>query len=101
MITDLTDKIEKVLQDVPDSRNDDIILTLEIWRRYYSNFLYTAKDGNMYVKLDNIKFLPREDHIKRIRAKIQNEYFKYLPTKISVAEQRKMNIEKWRQYART
>lgn len=52
------------------------------------------------VELKNIMDLPREDNVKRIRAKIQNEEKKYLPTSLEVAKQRKINEEDWRAWSK-
>lgn len=52
------------------------------------------------VELGKIMELPREDNIKRIRAKIQNEEHKYLPTTLEVARQRKINEEDWKAWSR-
>lgn len=52
------------------------------------------------VELGSIINLPREDNIKRIRAKIQNEEHKYLPTTLEVARQRKIAEEDWRAWSR-
>lgn len=52
------------------------------------------------VELAKIVDLPREDHIKRIRAKIQNEEKKFLPTTEEVRRQRKISEEDWRAWSK-
>lgn len=52
------------------------------------------------IELGKIMDLPREDNIKRIRAKIQNEEHKYLPTTLEVARQRKISEEEWKAWSR-
>ena len=52
------------------------------------------------VELKNIMDLPREDNVKRIRAKFQNEEKKYLPTTLEVARQRKISEEEWRAWSK-
>jgi len=53
---------------------------------------------DLCVRLEYIKELPREDHVKRIRAKIQNEEGRLLPTRWEVAKQRKIEEQKWRAF---
>lgn len=91
---DLRDMVEKVLQDVPETRNSDITLMIEVWKRFYSHKLQ-----GMAVALQDLYELPREDNIKRLRAKF-NEYGKYLPTSWEVAQQRRIDEGVWREYMR-
>lgn len=53
------------------------------------------------VELKNIMDLPREDNVKRIRAKFQNEKKMYLPTSLEVAKQRKISDEEWRAWSKS
>lgn len=94
----LVRQILKVLEEVPESRNSDITLTIEIWTRYYSEHLVQGKTGRYAVILEELFNIPREDIIKRLRAKIQNDELKFLPTSLAVAKQRKINEEVWRKY---
>ena len=96
-----------VLEAVPKSRDSDQYLTLCIWNRYYPQYVReievenphdTNKSKVKMVALVDIMHLPREDNVKRIRAKIQNEEHKFLPTSLEVAKQRKINEEVWRKY---
>lgn len=48
------------------------------------------------VLLEDLFDLPREDNVKRIRAKF-NEEGLYLPTSEEVAKRRNMNIPEWRE----
>lgn len=94
---DLTRKVEAVLRDIPETRNSDIRLTIEIWKRYYPHKLIQgAKTQRLVVPLDELYNLPREDNVKRIRAQFQNDRLKYLPTTWEVAKKRKINEEVWR-----
>ena len=79
------------------SRNSDIRLTHVIWARYYPKYVKTI-DGKMYVEMKAMYDLPREDNIKRIRAKIQNELHEFLPTDPEVAKKRGWEIDEWREY---
>lgn len=93
----LKKKVEAVLRDNESARNSDITLTIEIWKRFYANDLIkSATSERLAVPLDKLYDLPREDNVKRIRAHIQNDQLKYLPTTIEVARQRKINEEVWR-----
>lgn len=102
-------RVAHVLENYPETRNDDVDLTLTIWRLFYRGALQTADGANaaryvpqdgerLYVALDGIKELPREDHVKRIRAAFQNDLKnpRWLPTLESVAIARRMNIDNWR-----
>ena len=88
----LKDKILKVLENYPATRNDDIMLTLYIWREFYPTRIHRDEKKQAYVYVKDIIDLPREDHVK-----IQNEENLFLPTDVRVAEQRFRNIENWRE----
>ena len=86
------------LETYPATRNSDIALTIQIWKSYYGDKLYFSdKTKQWYVKLDYLFDLPREDNVKRIRAKIQNEEGLFLPTDEEVIKQRKLEEKMWRQ----
>lgn len=109
--SELTKQILEVLENTPASRDSDQYLTLCIWNRYYPKYIKDEPTGEMgedgvekvvkYVALKDIMQLPREDNVKRIRAKIQNEQNKFLPTSWVVAKQRKINETVWRDWSRT
>jgi hypothetical protein len=93
----LKNQIESVLRENPETRNSDISLTIEIWKKYYPHLIVRGKiSGENAVYLKDIFALPREDHVKRIRATFQNEEHKYLPTNSGVRKQRKISEEIWR-----
>jgi hypothetical protein len=93
----LKEKILKTLSLYPETRDCDIELTTRIWKEYYPKKLkYREADARYYVALDDLLLIPREDHIKRIRAVIQNEEHKYLPRKMEVRKKRKIAEEEWR-----
>lgn len=85
-------KVEQVLEDDLDSRNSDITLMIELWKRFYSE---KVVDGS--IRLDSLYDLPREDNIKRYRAKLNAEG-KYWPTDPKVREARGINEDRWREY---
>lgn len=84
----VTRMVECVMTEVPATRDDDVLLTTEIWRRFYGV-------GDR-VFLSQIGTLPREDVVKRVRAKIQNDEFRLLPLKEGTAHRRKLNLGRWR-----
>lgn len=96
-IKDLDKKVRFALQNDEKSRNSDIRLTQYIWWTYNRESVKRI-DGQYYVALADLFDLPREDNIKRIRAKIQNEEKLYLPTDPAVAKKRGRLIEEWREY---
>lgn len=89
MAKTLESKVEYVLQNYPTTRNSDIELTIKIWAVYHN--------VGSSIAVRDLFSLPREDSIKRIRARIQNDQLKYLPTSEAVTRKRKMNIQVWRQ----
>jgi hypothetical protein len=86
-------QVETILATYPETRNSDIQLMIQLWMNYYPQLL-----NGRYVFLDNLFDLPREDNIKRIRAKIQNEQRVYLPTSVDVCIERFKLSKKWRKY---
>lgn len=100
-MTQLRKMIETTLEKYPFTRNDDVRLMLYIWREYYSNKVHrltpdSPTDKQAYVFIKDIPELPREDHVKRLRAIIQNVEGRFLPTDPEVIKQRKINVAKWK-----
>ncbi len=97
----LKEMVLDILATDEKSRNCDQYLTLQIWCKYYPQYITRDDQDYQVVKLINIYIdLPREDHIKRIRAIIQNVKNKYLPTDEKVRKQRKITEEKWIDFVR-
>lgn len=96
-IKDLDTKVRFVLEHYEDTRNSDIRLTQVIWYVYYKNSIKFL-NGEAVVALKDMYDLPREDNIKRIRAKIQNEEHLFVPTVWEVAKRRGMKEDDWRSY---
>lgn len=96
-IKKLDSKVRYCLRNDDKSRNSDIRLTQFIWWNFYRESLKEI-DGVFYVALGKLFDLPREDNIKRIRAKIQNEEKLYLPTDPAVAKKRGWLEDGWRGY---
>lgn len=96
-INTLESQVLAVLEKDEQSRNSDIRLMQVLWYTYYRNHI-TEIHGKWYVEMGSLKVLPREDNIKRVRAKIQNVKHLFLPTDPKVAEKRGWEIDKWRGY---
>lgn len=98
-IKKLRDQVEYVLRNSADSRNSDIALTIEVWKCFYKDFIFVS-NGIASIPVTALYELPREDNIKRIRAKF-NEAGLYWPSNEAVAEKRGINASIWRQYMAT
>jgi hypothetical protein len=86
----LKEQVKKTLIEIPETRNSDITLTIEIWKRFY------GVDGIM--KTEQLYDLPREDNVKRIRAKFCEKGLVWAyPTDWKIAKARGINENKWRQ----
>lgn len=89
--------VEQILAENPkfngiEARNSDIALTILIWQRWYG--VSDRPDGTVH--LYRLIDLPREDNVKRVRAKYQNEEHKYLPTNPDVLVKRGIAEDYWR-----
>ena len=98
---DLKTKVLAVLKESPLTRDDDVYLTLKLWIKYYPQKLDMTDPKNPTVTFNQIRTLPREEHIRRHRAIIQNEEKMYLPTSWKVAKQRKILEQEWKNYCVT
>lgn len=94
----LKTQVTKILVKDEQSRNSDIRLTQCIWWEFYQEKMVKLEDGSVAVRLRDMFDLPREDNIKRIRAKIQNEDHKFLPTDPEIRRKRQIKEEEWREY---
>lgn len=95
-IRNLKANVLAILEAVPESRDSDIRLMIEVWRRYYPQRIKKGSTGEEGVWLKDLYDLPREDNVKRVRAQIQNVEHQFLPTSWSVAKQRKIEEDRWR-----
>jgi len=91
----LKDQILHCLEVYPETRNSDITLMIRIWQTFTNKVIYSKKTKEHYIKVKDLYDLPREDWVKRIRAKIQNENNLFLPTDPEVIKARKKNQKKW------
>lgn len=106
-ISQLKEKVEAILKEHPQARDSDVWLTAKLWAVYYPQCIYKcaitegAEPVQVVTLTDIVKVLPREDAIKRLRAKIQNDGGKYLPTTWEVANKRNIAEEAWREWSIT
>lgn len=98
-IRELKAKVFSILSDYPKSRDSDIWLTIKLWTVYYPTLIDRTDPENPKIKLGDILHLPREDNVKRVRAKIQNEDGLFLPESLEVRKQRKISEEEWKSWA--
>ena len=94
----LRDQVIYCLTQDPHSRNSDIRLTQVLWWNYYNSYFIKGEDDKWLIRVGDLWSLPREDNIKRVRAKIQNDENKFLPTDPEVCRKRKIKEEDWRRY---
>lgn len=86
----LKDKVEFVLSKYENARNDDIECTIAVWQEFY-------RVGDA-IALEQLKDLPRESAIVRLRAVIQNVDGKYFPTDLAIARKRGIEEVAWQEY---
>lgn len=103
-IKTLKGMVGSVLEDMPLTRNSDISLLIEVWKRFYPKFVLEEKHqdgatytvGHKYVRLTDLFNLPREDNVKRVRAYFQNVKKLYPPTEWAIAKKRGLVEDEWR-----
>lgn len=87
--------VETILRNIPESRNSDITLMIEIWEKYYPNYIKKGSSGERGVWLKDLYTLPREDSVKRLRAQFNHDG-KYFPTDWKIAKGRGIKEDVWR-----
>jgi len=91
----LKEQVKTTLEEQPDTRNSDIALTIEIWKRYYSKLVPINRNNIPFIRLQDLYELPNQDNIKRVRAQY-NAKGRYWPTDWKIARGRGINEDKWR-----
>lgn len=94
-------QVSHILSHFPEARNSDIRLTIELWKHFYPNMIIANMSygvDNPLIAIKDLFELPREDNIKRIRAKIQNEDREFLPTDIKIFIERARASNEWRRF---
>jgi len=89
-------QVEAVLESNPAARNSDKELTIALWTRFYPDHVLKDAEGNDVIALSSIWDLPSQDCIKRVRAAIQNDEKRFIPTDQKIAEARGWLIGDWR-----
>lgn len=95
-IKNLKGAVGNMLKENPATRNSDITLMIEIWKRHLPEKIKRGASGEEGIWLKDLYELPREDNIKRVRAYWQNDKKFYLPTDEAVARARGINMDEWR-----
>lgn len=85
----LKDTVKEVLKNSRSSRNNDLNLILEVWRRQGVKVSYTERE---------LELMFNPESITRARRVVQNEEGEYLPTDPSIAIKRNINFEKLTNY---
>lgn len=94
-IEKITKLVAQVLESDPESRNDDRQLTFKVLQKLKGG---NGKEPILELKLRDLRKLPAFATITRVRAVIQNELGKYLPTSEEVRRQRRISEETWLEY---
>ncbi len=96
----LRDQVLYCLENFPETRDSDVTLTARVWCVFCHEQL-AQFGGAAFEAVENLlMMLPREDHIKRIRAMVQNEERCFLPRTLEVAKKRGWAEEEWLKYVR-
>jgi|ETNvirnome_2_300_1030623.scaffolds.fasta_scaffold186314_1 hypothetical protein len=96
-IRNLEEKVRYCLERSERARNSDVFLTQMIIWEYLRPETLKGEDGRIYFSADS-GYIVREDNVKRIRARLQNEKNLYLPTEEKIRKARRINEEEWRRY---
>lgn len=92
-VVKVTEVVVAILESDKESRNDDRRLTFKVLQKLLG-------DKGTFIKLSLREMwrLPAFATITRVRAMLQNELGKYLPTSEKVRKQRRISEETWRTY---
>lgn len=93
-IKNLKEKVYKVLEVSERARNDDIHLQFHLIHTFYPSWIMKTEDWQWWISRKASSIF-KEDWIRRLRAKIQNEEKLFLPTDPEVRKQRKISEENW------
>lgn len=85
-------QVKQILEDYPETRNNDITLMIKLWKIYYEMEYMVLLKGTIH----SLYYLPRESQIVRYRAFYQAKG-QYVPTDWEVAKQRRMKEDWWRE----
>jgi len=96
MKTKIREMIIYCLENFPETRNSDIALTLKVWQYFTDKVVWSEKTNSHWVQIKDLFDLPREDHIKRVRASL-NAVGMFMPTDPKVIEARNKSKKQWRE----
>lgn len=88
--------VERVLEEIPSTRNSDKELTIQLWQIFFSEHIFYERGEKACIRLESIWDLPSQDSIKRVRAEIQNVEKRLIPTDPEVAEARGWLMDDWK-----
>jgi len=83
-------RVERLLEEDERTRNDDLWLIYKIWRQ----------ESKVFIPFEDFQTLTSAETVRRMRAFIQNEEKKFLPTDPKVRIKRRINEESWRTWLR-
>ena len=92
----LKDQVEIILKDYPKTRDSDITLMIEIWKKFYKAHIKVASNNEFGIYLSSLYTLPTQERIKRVRAIVQNDEHRFLPTEEKVRRQRRISEDEWK-----
>ncbi len=87
--------VEDVLRDEPATRNSDKLLTFRVMQKV----LHQAGSNLLRMDISDLGKIPAFETVKRIRAKIQNDEGRYLPTDEAARKRRRIKEDIFRRYA--
>ena len=93
-IVKITKAVVQVLETDPESRNDDRRLTFKVLQQLKGD----SSSKIFVLKLRELYKLPAFTTIARVRAVLQNEMLKYLPTSPEVRRKRRISEDAWLNY---
>lgn len=83
-------KVYKIMDRHENARNNDWTLMAHYINTYYPKFTQTDANGDIVIKLKDLKYLPSWQSIRLSRQIIQNEHGLLLPTDEKVRKIRKI-----------
>jgi len=89
-------KVRVILERHETARNNDGTLLAHYINTFSKQLVVKDADGDLAIKLRNLKNLPPIENLRRSRQLIQNDDNEFLPTKASVRKARKIKEENWR-----
>lgn len=97
----LEKKILQILERYPETREDDVRLQVQLIDTFGSpwDILWRPDFNDSMIRLSALRAF-REDHVKRVRAKIQNELGLFLPSDPEVRRKRQISEGEWLSYCR-